>query len=103
MGAKYTEADKKPLPCITLCPWSSFKKQGFFFNTEEFVQQTFEIYELLSNSSTLGNVFNSSNFLLEEIRSPNLGRCYMICNLVKISTRESVLIALNKMGPLNGI
>ena len=102
MGVKYTEEDKKQLPCITLCPWSAFKKQGFFFTTEEFAQHTFESYELLSNTSTLGNAFNSSNFQLEEIRSPQLGRCYMICKLAKVSTRESVLIALNKIGAFNG-
>ena len=51
IGSRFDDQDegKKSLPCVTFCPYSSFKKKGLFFKHEDFIQQTYEKEELFYN------------------------------------------------------
>ncbi len=35
--------NKKPLPCVTLCPWSLYNQRGFHYLEASFQTQTFQV------------------------------------------------------------
>jgi len=43
-----TDITEKALPCLTLCPWSAFKKQGFHFNLTGMWLWTFQLQILFN-------------------------------------------------------
>ena len=75
---KESPDEEKLLPCVTACPWSGFKIPGLHFNSEIFKKNTFEKEEIFLNITEY-SPFNESRYVMEEIRSAFVGRCYMVC------------------------
>ena len=89
MGVRFTGEDvkekgenteEKPLPCLTACPWSPFRKRGFYFKQDDFIKQTYEKEEIFFDIPFV-DLYNKSLFSIEEIPSIFQGRCYMVCHL----------------------
>ncbi len=72
------DEETKFLPCLTVCPWQTFKTRGFYYNRKTLVQETFEKEEIFADIKGF-SVFNKSEYSLEEIQSVFLGRCYTVC------------------------
>ena len=91
----------KLLPCMTVCPWSAFKNPGFFYNTTEFLDNTFTMDDVFDDfSKVLSN--NKSFPEFETIPSIYLGRCYMVCNTVKVESGWPFYIVLKNLLDVTG-
>ena len=95
MGSSYTEPiiKSKLLPCLTFCPLSAFKKQGFYFDNDNFIENTFEKEDLFYN---ITQISDNSSYHLEEIRGISIGRCYMLCYLKEVIELGRIYIGLLK-------
>ena len=103
IGSRFDDQDegKKSLPCVTFCPYSSFKKKGLFFKHEDFIQQTYEKEELFYNFHK-SKLANKSLYQIEEVRGVFNGRCYMACYLPLVDVKEQVFIPLLKQHDIVG-
>jgi hypothetical protein len=70
----------KKLPCITVCAVAGFRKRGFYYLNQDYVDNTFEIQDFFS-SSTLQALNNASMYSVKDVRSMYFGRCYKICHV----------------------
>ena len=55
---RYVELEDKRLPCLTICPWAAYKKEGFHYSNEDFLKNTFnrfgqEAYENIPPSENI--------------------------------------------------
>ena len=66
------EEETKLLPCITVCPWQAFKKQGFFYNRTILMQETFGKGEIFVDVKGYSH-FDKSKYSIEEIQSVYFG------------------------------
>ena len=97
---EYNEA-LKLLPCMTVCPWSAFKNPGFFYNTNDFLNNTFAMEDVFDDfSKVISN--NESVPEFETIPSIYLGRCYMVCNTVKVQSGSPFYIILKTHSDVTG-
>ena len=92
---------KKTLPCATACPSKGFRTRGFFYKEEDFLRNTFNRDDIFYDAPSFG-IFNRSAFLIEEVKSSYLGRCYMVCALEEKFEAESAIIPLRRMTDLTG-
>jgi hypothetical protein len=93
---KAPSSDEKVLPGISMCPWKSFKKEGFHFNESSYMDNSFGQHELF------GIVPYGNEYSIETIKSVLLGRCYMINHLKKIKDSKMSYIALKKSTDITG-
>ena len=104
MGVVFQEKDVelKELPCLTICPWPAFRERNFSFSTETFKDRTFNQNEILWES-LMPNFSDPSLYQIEEIKSVNLGRCYLVRYLKKLSsTTDKVFVTVQKQMDLTG-
>ena len=103
MGVAFQENDvqDKELPCVTICPWPAFRSRNFSFTSETFLKQTFNLEDII-RISAMTQLNNASLFYTEEIRSVNLGRCYLIRYLKRLSSTERISITVQKQMDLIG-
>ena len=94
------EFEEKYLPCITVCPWKAFKNKGFYYNFQDFLNNTFEQIELIPNIAS--GIYNITSFHIEAISSIYLGRCYMMCYLLKVKKNDKINILLTKHMDVTG-
>jgi hypothetical protein len=59
------------------------------------MEQTFNASEIFLENLMV-NVLNSSLYSIEEVRSPLLGRCYMVCTVNKVSKTIEMLIRIER-------
>ena len=74
------KVNSKLLPCLTFCPWHTFKKKGFFYNRGMLNQNTFQINDIFVDD-TVKRITNSSKFWIKDVASFILGRCVTVCYL----------------------
>ena len=86
---------EKPLPCITICPWRAFRHSGFHFNSKNFTLNTFGKEEIFLNISV-------TSYTVDEIRSPFLGRCYLIDFLMPQKGKEKAYLFLRNSNDYKG-
>ena len=103
IGTLFTGEDieVKILPCLTVCPWKAFKSKGFFYQTSEFLDQTFECKEVFLNESFCDQKSNNE-FHVEEIKSVYLGRCYMTCSNEPVRKKKLVSLSVRKNQDITG-
>ena len=80
MGVRFND-DKlveKNFPCITVCPWNSFKTHGFHYGNDSFYKQTYDKDEILYIRN-VSNPTDTSSYYIEELKGVLIGRCYMVC------------------------
>jgi len=102
MGTNFIGYTRKFLPCLTACPWEAYKKNGLQFTKATYIENTFELGEILVLKGMNYDLTNKSAFYIEELRSVALGRCYMICPLNPTKRSEPVLIKIRKDRDLTG-
>ncbi len=59
---------------------AGYKKRGFHYSTEQFLENTFELNDIF-HSKSIAKLRNSSLYSLNEVWSTYLGRCYTVCYL----------------------
>ena len=96
------DVNEKVLPCITACPWESFKRRGFYFNSSKFMKETFDLEEVFILKGFGYDYTNGSLYSFDEIKSMYLGRCYMSCHLKPVKKRAQVFFAVRKERDING-
>ena len=101
-GARFQDSnvDRKLLPCLTVCPWAAFKKQGLHYNLSDYLNYTTDQNELIVNMSFAS--VNAADYTVETIRSVNFGRCYMICYAKEVKENEKFILALTKKSDITG-
>jgi hypothetical protein len=101
MGSSYKDQDveSKLLPCLTFCPWTAFKEEGFYFDNDMFLRNSFEKEELFSNVTQFSN---KSLFLFQEIKGIFIGRCYMLCYLKEVIEMDRIYFGLMKKTGITG-
>ena len=70
----------KQLPCVTVCALSGFRKRGFYYSTQDYTQNTFELEDFFTEK-TLNEIRNNSLYKYKEVRTLFFGRCYKICDV----------------------
>ncbi len=96
------EKETKLLPCITVCPWQAFKKQGFFYNHTLLMQESFEMNEIFVDVNNY-SVLNSTKHCIEEIQSVYFGRCYMVCPVHPSRRNSGLHFIFNNSRDLKGL
>ena len=91
----------KELPCITVCPWEAFKRQGLFYNKEVLDQATLE-KEAIFFHNNVYQMFNESIYSIKEIRSVIYGRCFRVCYMVPVGKNEEFYVMFNKDKEMKG-
>ena len=71
------EQDEKELPCLTLCPWTVFRKPGFHFKLEDFQQNVFNESEIFSDQTKIPYA-DKSLYVIEVVHNIFLGQCFMV-------------------------
>ncbi len=74
---------EKKLPCITVCAMSGFRKRGFYYLNQDYIENTYDLGDFFL-TKTLLEIQNSSKYSLAEVRSMFFGRCYKICDVEEI-------------------
>jgi hypothetical protein len=69
---------KKLFPCLTIRSLAPYKKRGFFYDLDEFQENTFTLNDIFDNE-TVQNLKNLSLFHLKEINSYVHGKCFSLC------------------------
>ena len=92
---------KKALPCATACPSVGFRQRGFFYTDKDFLRNTFTREEIFYDSPLFG-IFNQSLYLVKEVKSSYLGRCYMVCALEEKFEAQSADIPFKRTVDLTG-
>ena len=72
------QCERKALIEINLQIFLAYREKTFCYNTSEYLKATFNLSEILINVPT-PMVDNLDDFDITELRSINLGRCYMVC------------------------
>ena len=90
------EIEKKKLPCFSFCPWPAFKRSGFYFNNNLLRENTYAIEDFFTNE-TLSDISNSSKYLVREVKSYLIGRCFTVCHLEEIKLERGILLQLKKL------
>jgi Amiloride-sensitive sodium channel len=99
----YSQEEKtKLLPCITVCPWQAFKKQGFFYNKALLMQEGFEKNEIFVGVKD-DLAFNATEYSIEEIQSIYFGRCYMVCPVRPSRRNSGLYLFFHKSRDLKGL
>ena len=91
----------KLLPCLTVCPWSAFKNKGFYYNIQEFFNNTYEFNDVFETSLKMP-CLNKSELQFETIPSIYLGRCYMVCIGIKVTSGQTFCILLKNRTDVTG-
>lgn len=76
-------------------------QRGFFYTEEDFLRNTFAREEIFYDSP-LFDIFNQSLFVIEEVKSSYLGRCYMVCALEEKFEAQSADIPFKRTVDLTG-
>lgn len=66
------------------------------------MEQTFEREEIFYDDEATLQIFNTSEFYIEEVRSILLGRCYMVCPLLPQALGDKIKIPFKKANDLIG-
>ena len=72
-----TNGEEKLLPSLYLCPITSYKTKGAFFNMETVLNNTFAMEKVFS-PTTIKMLKNESVYSVKDVFSVLLGRCYMV-------------------------
>ena len=72
-----TNGEEKLLPSLTLCPITSYKTKGSFFNMETVLNNTFAMEKIFS-PTTIKMLKNESVYSVKDVFSVLLGRCFMV-------------------------
>ena len=94
-------SEEKYFPCFTICPWTVFKRPGFYFKEMDFLKNSFSADELFYDGSDF-SVFNKTIFDFEEIRTLFLGRCFMACPLAAQTEKVVMTVAMRKVMDIKG-
>jgi len=70
-------------------------------HSDEFMNQTYSKEEIFDDNK-YANVFNSSLFFIEELKGVYLGRCYMICSILKVAKKDFIQIDFWKYRDIKG-
>ena len=85
----------KTLPCFTLHPTISFKNKGFYFTTEIYDQNTYNIDDIFS-SEGIREMSNMFSCKVKGIRTVHYGRVFSICCQIKTSPLRGIMLRLKK-------
>jgi hypothetical protein len=68
---------EKKFPTFTICPWPAFRQRGLYFKEKDYLDNTFELFDVFNNIS-YGLLMNKSIYDWKELRGIYFGRCYTI-------------------------
>ena len=75
---KYSEKNKKHLPCFTARPYLAYKNPGFIFTDEEYERNTLNLEDIFSEESVRVSI------------SPTVWRKAQMCKHISHSTKDAV-------------
>lgn len=84
------QLSEKMLPCLTACPMSAFKNQGFHFTNETFYNQTYNVDEIFYENEKFNR--STNNFTIKEVKGIYTGRCYMVCPTRKMPKTDVLVL-----------
>jgi hypothetical protein len=79
----------KLFPCFTIKYLSPYKKRGFYFDIQQFQENSLRLNEIFRNE-TIMKLKNSSLFNIKEINSFLHGKCYSLCPLTLLALNETI-------------
>ncbi len=80
----------KYLPCITVCPFKSFKTRQFHYKGDDYLQNTFTKEDIFEQR-TLDSLSNTTIYDVKESLTFFLGICFTICHKLKGGISENTI------------
>ncbi len=77
----------KYLPCITVCPFQSFKTREFHYKSNDYLKNTYTKEDIF-DKKTLTALSNTTLFDVKESPTLYLGICFTICHKLKFGIYE---------------